>query len=270
MAMELFDTHCHVHELETHLTPVYDKWRQDGVERTDEIVLARAREAGVTRLLVIGTSLADSEAAIAYAEAHEGVWASIGIHPHEAHEHTDLDIQHQFAELADHPKVVAVGECGLDYFYTHSPKAEQTELLRFQLQLAHDHDLPLSFHVREAFDDFWPILEECPGLQGVLHSFTDSSVHMQRAVDLGLYIGVNGISTFTKDAAQLAMYQSIPLERLLLETDAPFLTPKPFRGKVCEPMHSRVTAEFLSGLRGANLETIATITTENARKLFRV
>ena len=270
MALAFFDTHCHVHEIEAALTPVHDKWFADKSTRSVESVLEAAREAGVTRLLTIGTTLADSELAVAFAQKHEGVWASIGIHPHEAKDHLGRDTQARFAALASLPKVVAVGECGLDYFYGHSPKEDQAAVLRFQLELALEHNLPLSFHVREAFDDFWPIFESYQGVRGVLHSFTDSQENMERAVAHGLYIGVNGIATFTRDEAQIVTYRTIPQRSLLLETDAPFLTPKPFRGTICEPKHVVQTAESLATLRDTNLQTIASTTTENAKRLWRV
>jgi TatD DNase family protein len=272
MAVELFDTHCHMHELVEKLTPVYDKWREDGVERDPDEVIAAAKEAGVNRMLCVGTSLADSELAVDFVEAREDVWATIGIHPHEAASHTTSASKQAFAALATSPKVVGVGECGLDYFYTHSPKAAQIELLRFQIELALEHDLPLSFHVREAFDDFWPIFEsyEAGKIRGVLHSFTDSAENLERAVKHGLYVGVNGIATFTKQPEKLVIYRTIPQHSLLLETDAPFLTPVPFRGKVCESKHVRTTAEFMGQLRGESLDLLAEYTTANARKLFRV
>lgn len=267
--MELFDTHCHLHELTEKLTPVYDKWHSDGVERTPEGVIAAANEAGVTRLLCIGTSYPDSELAANFVQNRENVWASIGIHPHEAQ--TALVEGHldAFAALVTRPKVIAVGEIGLDYFYNRSPKEAQLEVLRFQLKLAHEHDLPLSFHVREAFDDFWPVFDEFKSLRGVLHSFTDNAANLQKALERGLYIGVNGIATFASEA-QRVIYRTIPQQSLLLETDAPFLTPTPFRGKVCESKHVRVTAEFLSGLRGESMQQLAEITTANARELFKV
>jgi TatD DNase family protein len=167
---------------------------------------------------------------------------------------------------------VAIGECGLDYFYTHSPREAQIDLLKFQIELALEHDLPLSFHVREAFDDFWPIFESYRGadLRGVLHSYTDNLANLEKAVKHGLYFGVNGIATFVKDEQSRVTYRTIPQHLLLLETDAPFLTPVPFRGKVCESKHARVTAEFLAGLREQPLEDIAATTTANARALFKV
>ncbi len=271
---ELFDTHCHTHEMVAKLTPVYDKWREDGVERSPDQVIADAKAAGVTRMLNIGTTLADSKLAIEFAAGRAGQWASIGIHPHEASDHLSSKVKTQFATLLeDGPaasKIVAVGECGLDYFYTHSPKEAQIEVLRFQIELALKHDLPLSFHVREAFDDFWPIFESYQGIRGVLHSFTDDETNLQRAIKHGLHFGVNGIVTFAKKPEQIVIYRTIPQHLLLLETDAPFLTPVPFRGKVCESKHVRITAEYLAELRGENLEDLAAATTANARALFKV
>ncbi len=221
-------------------------------------------------MLVIGTTLEDSKLAVEFAEAYPNVWASIGVHPHEAERHNAHEVEREFLKLAKNNKVVAVGECGLDYFYEHSPKSEQIAMLRAQLSVAKQTNLPLSFHVRDAYDDFWPILDEFAGLRGVLHSFTDTEVNLQIALERGLYLGVNGIATFSKDPNQQAMYKAIPLESLLLETDAPYLTPRPFRGKVCEPKHVMLTAEFIAEEKGLQNEQIARITTANARKLFNL
>src|SRR5882757_2642660 len=201
--MQLFDTHCHVHEMVRRTTPVYDKWRADGAERDPDEVLAAARAAGVEYLLCVGTTVSDSELAIEFVKTRENTWASIGIHPHEAQDHLDKATQQKFVALATQPKVAAIGECGLDYFYTHSPKEAQIELLKFQLELAQKHDLPVVFHVREAFDDFWPIFESYKGIRGALHSFTDTQANLERALSHGLYIGVNGIVTFTRSQAQI-------------------------------------------------------------------
>ena len=269
--MELFDTHCHMHEIVEKLTPVYDKWREDGVERNPDDVIVRAHVAGVSRMICIGTSVEDSQLAVDFVVERMNVWASIGIHPHEAQRYIGKDnLLDAFRGLVNRPKVVAVGECGLDYFYGHSPKEAQIEILKFQIELALEHDLPLSFHVREAFDDFWPIFEQYPGIRGVLHSFTDSQANMERAIGHGLYIGMNGIATFAKSPAQQAMYQAIPMTNLLLETDAPFLTPTPYRGTICEPYHISVIADFLGGLRQEPTRDLARATTENALRLFRI
>ena len=164
---------------------------------------------------------------------------------------------------------MAIGECGLDYFYEHSPKEAQIQVLRFQLELAQKHNLPLVFHVREAFQDFWPIFDEFPGLRGVVHSFTAGQKELDEIVARGLYVGLNGIVTFMKRPEQLDVIKAVPLENMLLETDAPFLTPVPYRGTICEPKHVRVTAEFLSTLLARPLEEIAAHTTRNAETLFR-
>lgn len=270
--LELFDTHAHTHELLKPVTPVHDKWLSDGEPRTPQSVLTAARAVGVNRVMNIGTTLADSELAITLASQHENVWASIGIHPHEASKALLEGHLEPFRALVTSDTVVAVGECGLDYFYNHSEKAAQVTVLRAQIELALEHNLPVSFHVREAYADFWPIFDSYRGanLRGVLHSYTDSLANLDGAVARGLSIGVNGIATFAKAEEQLAMYKAIPLELLVLETDAPFLTPVPFRGKVCESKHMRLTAEFLAKLRGENLADLAAATTANARALLKV
>jgi TatD DNase family protein len=253
--MEFVDTHCHIH------FPNY------GVD-ADEVRL-RAKEAGVTRLLAVGCTLTDSQLGVEMAARHNDVWASIGLHPHEGAQyvHNARSLQ-QFRDLATKPRVVAIGEIGLDYHYMHSTKEDQHKLLRFQLDLAVEHDLPLIFHVREAFEDFWHIFDEYKGLRGVVHSFSSGRKDLEDALSRGLYIGLNGIMTFTKSDEQLAAAKAIPLEKLLLETDAPFLTPTPYRGTICEPKHVVVTAEFLASLRGEELTALADQTTLNAQNLF--
>lgn len=242
----LVDTHCHIHE--SYELPV------------DE-VLARANEAGVTKMICVGTSEESSRLAVEF--NYPGCYAAAGVHPHDT-----KDGYMAITALAKHEKVVAIGEIGLDYFYTHSNKETQIAALKAQLQVAVDNHLPVIFHVREAFDDFWPIFDSFEGLRGVLHSFTDSAENLQKALDRGLYIGVNGISTFTKDEAQQAMFDAIPLESLIFETDAPFLTPKPYRGKINEPAYVRTIAEYTAARRGISLEEIAQVTTQNATVLF--
>jgi len=168
--------------------------------------------------------------------------------------------------------VVAIGETGLDYHYMHSSKEQQEKLLKFQLDIAREHELPLIFHIREAFADFWKIFDDYVAqgfkIRGVVHSFSAHSTDLQEILKRNLYVGLNGIMTFTKDQGQLEAAKRIPLDKLLLETDAPYLTPVPFRGILCEPKHVRTTAEFLSQLRGENLQTVAETTTQNAVTLF--
>ncbi len=270
--VELFDTHCHIQSagLPDGERATRELWAKTEDNSVDGLIDG-AHKAGVTRLLCVGCDVADSELAVNTVKSRENLYASIGIHPHEAQKYiADEAALARFAALATEDKVVAIGECGLDYFYEHSPKEAQVALLKFQLELAQKHDLPVIFHVREAFDDFWPIFESYQGIRGVLHSFTDSMDNLQRALKNGLFIGVNGIVTFTKNDNQLAMYRAIPSEKLVLETDAPFLTPMPFRGKVCQPKHIALTAAFLANLRGVTTTEIAQATTQNARKLFNV
>jgi len=250
----LIDTHCHIHE--PYELPI------------DE-ALTHAHQQGVNQMICVGTSEKSSRQAIEFAEAHVEAFASIGVHPHDT-----KDGYEEIAKLADagSKKLVAVGEIGLDYFYTHSPEETQLEALRVQMEVALKHGLPIIFHVREAFDDFWPLFEELEAkygvIRGVLHSFTDSKENMEKAISKGLYIGVNGISTFTKDEAQKAMFDAIPLNRILFETDAPFLTPTPYRGKVNEPAYVRVVADYHAQRRGISIEEIAQASTQNARALF--
>jgi len=143
-------------------------------------------------------------------------------------------------------------------------------MLRFQLNLAQVHNLPVIFHVRDAFDDFFAILDDFKTIRGVIHSFTADTVTLDKCLNRGLYIGLNGIMTFTKDQNQLNAAKALPLNRLLLETDAPFLTPAPYRGTICQPKHVVVTAEFLAKLKGITLEEIAVATTQNAKRLFNL
>jgi TatD DNase family protein len=253
--VQFTDTHCHIQTADYPLDA--------------EVALADAARVGVDRLIVVGCTLEDSQEAVAFAHSHEPVWASIGLHPHEAHHYINApDTLAKFKLLATQSKVVAIGECGLDYYYNHSPKTAQIELLKFQLALAQEYDLPVIFHVRDAFEDFWPIFDQFKGLRGVIHSFTATEKELRQILERGLYVGLNGIMTFSKRPQQLAAAKAIPLEKLLLETDAPFLTPAPFRGKIGEPKYVRVTAEFLSHLREESLESIAAATTHNASALF--
>ncbi len=265
--MELTDTHCHIQFADYPLD-------------VDEVI-QNAVQAGVNRMLVVGCDLPNSAAAPEFAARYENVWASIGLHPHEAAQYADnRQALQRFRGLAAKPKVVAIGETGLDYYYEHSPRADQKKLFRYQLELALEHKLPLIFHVRDAaasagdagqaFDDFFAILDDYQGVQGVVHSFTSDRADLEKILSRGLYVGLNGIMTFTKRADQLAAAKAVPLGKLLLETDAPFLTPAPYRGKICEPKHVRTVAEFLADLRGEKLEDLAAVTTANARKLFSI
>jgi len=274
LAPHLVDTHCHIHEIVAEGNTedgVHQRWAKAGFSDADRVISAAADD-GVGELICVGTDVGDSELAVGFVQPRDNAWASIGIHPHEAKRYIDHEkMLKRFASLAGKPKVVAVGECGLDYFYTHSKHADQLQILRFQMELAQEYGLPMIFHVREAFQDFWPIFDEYDAqhkIQGVVHSFTADRATLDEALARGLYIGLNGIMTFTKDEEQLAAAKAVPAERLLLETDAPFLTPAPHRGTMCEPKHVRVTLEFLAALRDEDAHQLAAITTTNARHLF--
>ncbi|MDQ5982561.1 MAG: TatD DNase family protein [Patescibacteria group bacterium] len=246
----LIDTHCHIHESDYPLS-VAD-------------VLQRAHDAGVWRMICVGTSEQSSADAVRFASEHDHIFASVGVHPHDT-----KDGYAQITELAKQG-AIAVGEIGLDYYYNHSPRDVQIAALESQIQTALDNNLPIIFHVREAFDDFWPLFDNFQGIRGVLHSFTDTQDNLDQAFARGLYVGINGISTFTKDPAQQKMYASVPLERMLLETDAPFLTPTPYRGTINEPAFVSEVAKFHAKIRGIQLDEVAAATTTNATTLFRL
>ncbi len=294
-SMNFTDTHCHIHDAEFGLIGdqrMINVW-QKAADPDPDAMIARAHKNGVSRLICVGSTLDNSRRAVDFVRHREGCWASIGLHPHEAKEgRAALD---ELAALIGKPstvsqkplmyteqvagspsvdglprsdKIVAIGEIGLDYFYNHSSKQEQAAALRFQIELALTHNLRIIFHVRDAFDDFWPIFDSYKNIRGVLHSFTDSRANFAAAMERDLYIGINGITTFTKVAEQLHIAREVPLQKLLLETDAPFLTPKPLRGTVNEPAHVRLIAEFLADLRGGSLDEIANQTSHNAQTLF--
>ncbi len=254
--MNLTDTHCHLQ---------FDKLS----EKIDE-VMSSAESAGVTKMICVGTTVDDSRQAIEYAAKYDNVWAAVGNHPHDGKDFDVVQDTPKIVELLEQPKVVAVGEVGLDFYKNYSPKDVQEKMLRAQIEAGLETDLPFIFHVREAFTDFWRIFDSYQNLRGVIHSFSSNKADLDEALSRGLYVGLNGIMTFTKDADQLAAAKAVPEDRLLLETDSPFLAPAPDRGKLCEPKHIRTVAEFLAELRGEKIEELATITTANAEKLFKL
>ena len=254
--MSLIDSHCHL---------IYDGL----AERQDE-VLAAARARGVTGFLNISTRQKEWDAVIAVAEREPDVWASVGVHPHEADAHPDLGAA-ALVEAARHPRVVAIGECGLDYFYDKSDRAAQRERFEAHIEAARETGLPLIVHTRDAEDDTAEILTRAAGkggVSGVLHCFTGSQKLADIALGLGFYISMSGIVTF-KNAAELqATARTIPDDRILVETDAPFLAPVPHRGKPCEPAFVVDIARFVADLRGTGFDVLATTTTRNFFSLF--
>ena len=262
----LIDTHCHIHDA------AFNE-RFKGMSPDEMIVAARA--AGVKRFICVGTDVASSRQALEFCAKRQGCFASIALHPHEAEKLDEAALEQAIQELrelacTDRSKLVAVGECGLDYFYHDDPKTHKKQdfLLRKHLDLAVELDLPVIFHVRDAFSEFFKIVDEYEGVRGVVHSFTSTPDVLKEVLQRGLYVGLNGIITFTRDELQLRAAKEAPLGRIVVETDASFLTPAPFRGTMCQPKHVVVTAEFLSGLRGENITHFASQTTQNAQQLF--
>ena len=232
--------------------------------------IERARAAGVTRLLVPGTTLADSAAAVELAGAHEGVLAAVGVHPHEA---KDFDPAREGAlleELARRPRVAAIGEVGLDFHYDHSPRDRQIEVLEWMLDLARRLDLPALLHNRESGAEMLALLARQPRRErpGVFHSFTEDAAYGRRALDLGYLVSFSGMITFR--AADNIRYAAagLPLDRMLVETDAPYLAPVPHRGKRCEPAWVVETAKKLAEVKGVDFAEVAQVTTRNFASVF--
>ncbi len=260
--LKFIDSHCHLQDPEFFTS------------KQAEIAYHVAVKAGVETMLCIGTSASDSTQAVEFAKNHQPhCFASIGIHPHEASKFDFAQIKtelQKLEKLAGDSVVKAVGECGLDFYYNDKSEVyeRQKQLLAGQLTLAKKHNLPLSFHVREAFDDFWPIFDSFSHVKGVLHSFTDRPAHLEKALERGLLIGINGIATFTTHSWQRDLFKTVQLDSIILETDAPFLTPVPKRGTINTPETVIYITKFLAELRGESEETIAKATTANAQRLF--
>ena len=267
----LVDSHCHLHD------------RQFFSAEQAEEMLARAKENGVERVVCIGTDPEDSLVAREFAESHEGAYWTFGIHPQECskdNETTPFRTHSRPFGQAYGPqwgcsrynpnlssarakKLVAIGEVGLDYHSEGYNREAQIRLFEEMLQLAVDNDLPVSFHVREAFSDFFAVINNFPNVRGVVHSFTDNKKVLKRILsDTDFYVGVNGLATYTTLPLP-------PLSRILLETDAPFLTPKPFRGIINEPAYIRNIAEWLAEKTDVDFETVERETTKNVEKLYR-
>jgi len=235
-----------------------------------EAVLDRARAAGIGAMVSISTRLRRFEALLALAEAHANVFCSVGTHPHYAHEELDVPWQ-ELVRLSRHPKVVAIGEAGLDYFYDNSPRQAQAEGFRRHIAAARATQLPLVIHARDADGDVADILEEETAkgaFPAVLHCFTGGRELALRGLALGLYISFSGILTFKKSTSLREVAALVPLDRLLVETDAPYLAPDPFRGKRNEPAYLVHTAAELARVKGVSPDEIAQLTTENFFRLY--
>lgn len=252
----LIDSHCHLN--------------YKGLIETQADVLARARARGISGFLNISTRQSEWDAVVATAHREPDVWASIGIHPHEADAHADLGAEALRAAAAD-PKVIAIGETGLDYYYDHSDRQVQQDLFRVHIGVARETGLPIVIHTRDAEDDTLRILTEemAKGtFPALIHCFTASAAFGRAVLDLGLTISISGIVTFRNAKDLQAFARDVPDDRLLVETDAPFLAPVPHRGKVCEPAFVSDTCAFVAKLRGTSAEDLAERTSANFFRLF--
>lgn len=252
----LIDSHCHL--------------EYKGLVEDQQGVLQRARDAGVGGFLSISTRQREWGQVIATAEAEADVWASVGIHPHEADGHADLG-EAALLEIAAHPRVIAIGETGLDYYYDHSDRETQKALFRRHISVARETGLPLIIHTRDAEDDTTAILAEemeQGAYPALIHCFTASADFARKVLDLGLTISLSGIVTFKNAKDLQAIAAELPEDRILVETDAPFLAPVPNRGKVCEPAFVADTARFVADLRGVSAGQLAETTTRNFTRLF--
>ncbi|MEY2943557.1 MAG: hypothetical protein RLY97_1571 [Pseudomonadota bacterium] len=252
----LIDSHCHLN--------------YKGLVEQQSEVLARARAAGIGGFLNISTRQREWADIIATADREPDVWASIGIHPHEADAHADLG-EGALLEAAAHPKVIAIGETGLDYYYDHSDRDTQKALFRTHIQVARATGLPLIVHTRDAEEDTAAILTEEMGkgaYPALIHCFTASADFAEKMLELGLTISLSGIVTFKNAKDLQAIAAKLPEDRILVETDAPFLAPMPHRGQVCEPAFTADTLRYVAGLRGVSAEELSAVTTANFFRLF--
>lgn len=251
----LVDTHAHVHDKS------FDDDR--------DAIVRRMHDAGVRSAVTVGCDIADSRKALDAAERY-GIYASVGIHPHEAKD-APGDLASAFAPFLEDRRVVAIGECGLDYYYDHSPRPVQQRVMREQIALARERGYPVIFHHRDAFEDFRAILREewQPEMRGVIHCFTGDTMQAQTYVnEFGMLLGIGGVITFKSAQPVRDAVRSVGLERLVLETDCPYLAPVPHRGQRNEPAYVATTADALANLLGTTRDEVASVTTRNAEALF--
>lgn len=254
----LIDSHCHLDHF--------------GAEEVGEVV-ARAREAGVGRMVTIGTRVGQAAAVKRLTERFPDVWGTVGVHPHNAGEPDGMPTVEAIAALADHPRIIGIGEAGLDYFYDKAPRAAQQEGFRRHIRAARLTGLPIAIHARQADDDILAILREEREAGGaydfLLHCFSSGAALAREAVAMGGYVSFSGILTFPKSPEIRAIAAELPADRILVETDSPYLAPVPLRGKRCEPGYVTHTARVLAETRGIGPAEIAEMTTENFHRLFR-
>ncbi len=256
--MELIDSHAHID---------FPQFAEDR-----DAMLARARAAGVTTLLAIGSGPGPEklDAAIPFSEQHDWIYATVGTHPHEAKELTPAHLE-QLAKLAQHPRVIAYGEIGLDYFHDHSPREAQQRVFGQQMELAAKAKLPIIIHCRDAWADCLDMLDNNwrqTGLGGILHCFTSTLEDAKRGLAMGFLISFAGNSTYPKAQNLRDVAKALPLENLLIETDAPYLAPQPYRGKRNEPAYVGEVAKALASVRNLAADEVASATAENFRRFF--
>lgn len=250
-----FDSHAH-----------YDARR---FQEDQKEVLARMEPSGIRRIMNIGCDLASSLTSIGLAEAYDFIYAAVGSHPDDAAAVTQERMA-EYRKLAAHPKVKAIGEIGLDYYYEDVPRQKQQEAFRMQMALAEELELPVIIHQRDAYEDCLKIVDEFPKVKGVFHCFSGSVEYAKEVLKRGFYIGFTGVITFKNARKAVEVAEYAPLNRLLLETDCPYMAPEPFRGKRCDSTMLPKMAEKIAWLRGLPVEEIARITRENAMKVFGI
>lgn len=252
----IVDSHCHLN--------------YKGLVEEQGAVIQRARDAGVGCMLAINTKLSEYSEIIDVVEAHTDVFGTVGIHPHEAENEPDVALE-ALVSRSEHSKIVGIGETGLDYFYDNAPRDMQQVNFRVHIAAARETGLPVIVHTRDADEDCVSIIEEemkKGPFTGVIHCFTASQFLADSVLKMGFYISISGIATFKNAKSLQETVKTIPKNRLLVETDAPFLAPVPHRGKTCEPAFVMDTARFVAGLRGESFEALQQTTTENFYRLF--
>jgi len=251
--MEFIDTHCHIY---------YDKYQNDISD-----VINRANDKNIKHIICVGVDLKSSEKSIILSDQYESVFATVGYHPHESKSAVD-NYLYKMLELLKHPKAVAIGEIGLDYYYKHSDKKTQIKVFREQLELAKDLDMPVIIHNRESDKDLYDNLKNSKINNGVIHCYSSDVKYANKIFDLGLLVSFTGILTFSKSLQ--AVVKEIPLEKMMIETDSPYLTPIPFRGKRNEPHMVSFVAEKIAEIKNISIDEVANVTTETAKNFFGI
>ena len=265
----LIDTHCHMNMM---VKKPFDILISEAEKKAADAIVQQAADAGVTRIINVGTSLPESLNCVELARHYPGVYAAVGLHPNDCTEQWMEDLKEIKALIKEENKVVAIGECGVDKHYPGYNIQRQKDAFKAQVELALENDLALIVHSRDAYDETLYVLDEFAGQikRGVIHCFSEDKAFADHAIAQNFVIGIGGPLTYPKNNELRKIFTELPLEKIVLETDAPFLAPQSIRGKQNSPAQIKTIAEFLADLRGASLEAIANQTTDNAVKLFQV